>query len=306
MWFKNLSKKETIPQDTTKPLEELIVEPIAVRQPKPTLPTFEEQRLAKVDFKEPKKERIIYGAALRQHLGLPQWFYDSQSKLRGLGIKGEPQVAIARISSPEQIQSTYSRLERIFAYDTPVFVRNVSIALTYRNSYLENYIRELKEVAETLYSKFGHNIPKELDWRKNPKLYGTRSSLEELEERLKGCTDTKTKEDQLRESLSVYAGKRMLVIGARTVNQREGIRKYVPTTTKVSFHSGESESGLIGKEISNFDVIVLTGGLGTHKITQILQSDLGQDYNKKVINIHGQINPERILSIVAKNAYRFN
>lgn len=258
----------------------------------------------------------LYGEALRRHLGWPDWFYDSLRLLEGketsdgyqikaLKIKGDAQIAGAKANAPQQIQKIYTRLGLILKFDTPSFVNSVPWIFSYKNSHLDEYLKKLGTVIQLMESKFNYQLPPELEWKNNPHLYSTKAALDDLEARLKESADAKTEEDKLREALSVYAGKRVLVVGARTVNQREKLAKYLPQSTTLSFHSGESEKGLVGREISNFDVVVFTGGIGAHDIGQILQSGLGQDYNRRLINAYGQVNPLRVLSIMAENANRF-
>ena len=145
----------------------------------------------------PQIEVPFYGEVLRQHLNYPQWFYDSQKKLKELGIHSETQVAVARVSSPEQIQVIYSRLERIFALDARSFVMKVPWAFTYRNSYLENYMRKLMEVQTSLNAKFGHNTPPEFDWSKSPSSFKDLEALSKLEIRIKSFDKNGTESAEL-------------------------------------------------------------------------------------------------------------
>lgn len=140
----------------------------------------------RVPVSEPLQIEVpFYGEALRQHLGYPKWFYDSQIRLKELGIHGEAQVAVARVSSPKQIQVIYSRLERIFALDARSFVMNVPWVFTYRNSYLENYMRKLMEVQTSSNAKFGHNTPPGFYWRIHTSSFKDLEALSKLEIEIK-------------------------------------------------------------------------------------------------------------------------
>ena len=243
----------------------------------------------------------LYGKALQDHLGFPKWFYESQNELRRLGIKGEAQIAIARITTPEQIKSIYSRLEKNFIKDTNSFMASVPWVFTYKNSYLESYVTKLMQVVAKLYSKFGYKLPKEFDWKYSPdsfkdlevSLANWNSGAPEIEKLLK-----------LREDLKVYEGKRILLLGVRTDHQQATLRKYLPSSAKLTFHKGENIRGLTGQYF-NYDIIVFTGGVATHKIDMIVKSAYGTDFSTKRINAFDQVNPERVLTVMAENAYRF-
>lgn len=256
----------------------------------------------------PKIEKTLHGEELRNHLGYPEWFYASQNELKNLGIKGETQTAIARMTTPEQIRSVYSRLGSILIENTNSFVVHVPWVFTYKNSYLESYIAKIAQVAAKLYSIFGYELPKEFDWKYCPDSFKNLEALSDLEARLSNLNNGSPEVDRLsklKKDLRVYEGKRILLLGVRTVHQEATLRKSLPSSTRLTFHKGDDIKGLAGQYL-NYDVVVFTGGVSTHKIDMILKSAHGTDFGSKRINAYGHVNPERVLNVMAENSYRFS
>ena len=151
-------------------------------------------------------EKPLHGKALRHYIGWPEWFLESQDLLRNKWrIKGEGQAAVAKAVPPQEMEeayrSAYSRLSPILMLDTASFIKAVPQVLTYRNSHIESYIKKLRQVVEILYSKFGYDLPEHVHWVKNPRLFATRESLEELEARLKQVNLAAAKEARLLEEI---------------------------------------------------------------------------------------------------------
>lgn len=296
-WFQNFRRGGTAPDSVKiKPLEEIVsrpVEHVAADAPQISL-----------EVAEPKIELPpqLYGEALRRYMGIPDWFYDSQQELKRLGVHGEAQIAGARVSTPEQIRATYSRLEKIFDYDARSFVNYVPSAFTYKNSYLESYLTILRDVRDSLREKFAGIVPTEFDWKKNPALYSNIEGLVQIEARLKNIGKDESA-NQLAQNLEAYAGKKILLIGVRTERQEDIIRRYLPQSTLI-FNRGEDIKGLTN-ELPDYDVIVITGGAATHKTNQILKSLYGADFGRRRVNAYSVVNPEKVLSIMAQNSHRF-
>lgn len=312
--FQNFRRKGTAPDSVkVQPLEEIVSRPVKndaadalqIGYPVVGEPVIVRESVPLEGIEQAKIESApaLYGEALHRHLGYPDWFYDSQKELKRLGVHGEAQIAGARASTPEQIRDIYSRLERIFEYDTRSFVTYVPSAFTYKNSYLENYVKKLRDVSDLLREKFSHAVPVEFDWSKNPALYSSMEGLVNLEARLRNVEKDKTI-NQVAQNLEAYAGKRILFFGIRTRHKQEIIRTCLPSSTIPTFHSGEDIKGIASGNIGSYDIFVLTAGIATHKVQQRLEAVYGTGFKDVIINVQA-LNPDRILEIMSQNSYRF-
>ena len=302
--FKNLfSGKESPEKTVVGPLDDLV---------KKTKDPVVETQIIVPETSAPQQEVVIeeippkplYGEALRKHMGWPDWFYDSQAELVRFGIRGEAQIEGARSHTPEQIRNIYARLSTLLKFDTPSFVRLVPQIFSYRNHYLDSYLQKLAALITLVGEKFEYKLPPELDWRRDPSIYFSIHSLEELEKRLADKVGAKPQKSELAEALAPYAGKRILLLGVRTEHQEATLRKHLSTSAKLTFHRGEDIRGLVGQYL-NFDVIVVTGGVATHSINALLKSQLGGDIYTKKVDAYDSVNPERVLTVMAENAYKF-
>ena len=163
------------------------------------------------------------------------------------------------------------------------------------------------QVVAKLYSKFGYELPKEFDWKYSPDSFKDLEALSDLEASLTSLNSGTPEVERLlklREDLKVYEGKRVLLVGVRTKHHETTLKKYLPTSAKLTFHKGEDIRGL-ARQYFDYDVIVFTGGVATHKINMIIKSAHGTDFSSKGINAFGQVNPERVLTVMTENSYRF-
>ena len=240
---------------------------------------------------------------------IPVWYNSSLQILQDWRVKGEIQINTAKKVQPQELQKVYSVLADMLASapDTEMFIRLSPQILFYRGYYFNSYINKLSQILDSTRARFGYDVPKEFDWKRSPSSFAALDGLAKLESTL---TDfdrdyPEIEISKLREALGVYAGKSMLLLGVWTEYQKITIRRYLPPSTRLTFHSGRDMKGLIHNDFADYDVLVITGGVITHNIDQKLKFRYGNDFNKRVIYSINATNPERVLKIIAENSTRF-
>lgn len=167
----------------------------------------------------------------------------------------------------------------------------------------------LAQANQRLHTQFGYGLPREYDWKRNPLFFKDIEVLNAIQRKLDSLKILSpaeieaAREQKLRDALAVYGGKKIIFVGVRETHQEESVRRYMPTSAQLSFHRGEDLRGLTGQYL-DFDVVVLTRGIATHKIEDRLIAEMGQDFYDKRIKVEA-INPMRVLDTLIRNSYRF-